>query len=387
MNAQEFAEIAHTGGKVTFIVTTGEDGRRRFSVRVSHERSSAAAWFSVFAIWPGVVVAPYPMVGIGAPGPSAPMPGCYPVFIASDSEGMFGHQCPSCSKYWRAKGSSQVCPYCGLQDDSINFLTDAQRKWVREYVETLHEVLTKGEDGNYEIDMDAVADAVGSKLEKPPFYYSEERQQTHFRCRACNQTSDILGRYGYCSVCGTRNDLDEVEKDIARLRERINADNRSYEAVAKDAVGLFDSSVGHYVRQLTRGVPMTPGRVRRLERMRFHDLPAVHEELKGTFDIDILQGIDAQDVAFGKLMFHRRHVYEHNGGEADAKYIADSGDNSVREKQHLHETQESAHRIAGLVQRMLTNLHRAFHEIIPSIAEPIENHKKHQEMMAGYRNL
>lgn len=88
---------------------------------------------------------------------------------------------------------------------------------------------------------------------------------------------------------------------------------------------MFDSCAAQYVRQLTRRVHMTPGRVSRIERMRFHDLQAVHEELKGTFDIDILRGFDPSDVAFAKLMFHRRHVYEHNGGEADGKYIADSG--------------------------------------------------------------
>ncbi len=71
------------------------------------------------------------------------------------------------------------------------------------------------------------------------------------------------------------------------------------------------------------------------------------------------------DVEFAELLFHRRHVYEHKGGEADEKYIQDSGDTSVRPKQLLHETVESAHRITGLVERMATNLHRGFHEILP----------------------
>jgi hypothetical protein len=194
-----------------------------------------------------------------------------------------------------------------------------------------------------------------------------------------------LGRYGYCSACGTRNDLAEFDKDVARLRERINAEGASYEACSKDAVAMFDSCAGQYVRQLTRRVHMTPARVKRIERMRFHDIQAVHEALSGTFDIDILQGFDAADIAFAKLMFHRRHVYEHNGGEADAKYIADSGDSSVRQKQILRETQFSAHRIAGIVQRLITSLHRGFHEIIAPIPGPIEYHNRHKEMMERHR--
>ena len=40
-------------------------------------------------------------------------------------------------------------------------------------------------------------------------------------------------------------------------------------------------------------------------------------KIKEIFGIDILEGLDPEDVAFAKLIFHRRHVYEHKGGEAD----------------------------------------------------------------------
>lgn len=58
-------------------------------------------------------------------------------------------------------------------------------------------------------------------------------------------------------------------------------------------------------------------------------------------------------------------MYEHKGGEADEKYIVDRGDTSVRPKQALRETIDSAHRIAGLILRIATNLHRGFHETLP----------------------
>ena len=93
------------------------------------------------------------------------------------------------------------------------------------------------------------------------------------------------------------------------------------------------------------------------------------------FDIDILSGMSDEDVAFAKLMFHRRHVYEHKGGEADEKYIADSGD-SVRLKQALRETRESAHRTASIVIRLGANLHKGFHEIFPPLEEPIRRYEQ-----------
>jgi hypothetical protein len=93
--------------------------------------------------------------------------------------------------------------------------------------------------------MDAVAEAVGKDGENPPFYYAEQSQQNKFTCDACGAANDILGTFGYCSGCGTRNDLQELEgKIIPGLRERINAGG-PHEACAKDAVTAFDSLCGN----------------------------------------------------------------------------------------------------------------------------------------------
>jgi len=222
MNRQDFEEIAHTGGTVTFHVETAANGRRSFQVAIHHARPTAASWFAVYAIPQGVAVGPLPMGGIGSPWPPPPIPGCFPVFIASDQEGMFGHLCPECAGYWRARFSSSVCPYCGLRAGVLDFLTKAQRRYIAQYCETLETALTTDEDGDHVIDMDAVADAAGKGGERPPFFYTEERQQNTFKCSACDQVTDILGTFGYCSTCGTRNDLQEFTETIQRLRDRIN---------------------------------------------------------------------------------------------------------------------------------------------------------------------
>ena len=45
-------------------------------------------------------------------------------------------------------------------------------------------------------------------------------------------------------------------------------------------------------------------------------------------------------------MFHQiAHIYEHNGGEVDEKYIKNSGDTSVRIKQVIRETSQTVNRI------------------------------------------
>jgi hypothetical protein len=225
--------------------------------------------------------------------------------------------------------------------------------------------------------MDEVASAVGKECEKPPFYYSEQRQQTHLKCDSCGGTSDILGRFGYCSSCGTRNDLAEFEADIARLRERINSGG-PYNDCVRDGVALFDASAGQYMRQLVRRIPLTPSRRTRLDRMRFHDLTAVATEFKGVFGIDIYAGLAPDDVAFAVRLFHRRHVYEHGGGEVDEKYIHDTGDTSVRPKQVIRESQQTAHRLAGLLVRIERNLHEGFHSIFAPDEQRVAAETEHK---------
>ena len=83
------------------------------------------------------------------------------------------------------------------------------------------------------------------------------------------------------------------------------------------------------------------------------------------------------DIDFAILMFHRRHVYEHNAGEVDEKYIRDSGDTSVRPKQVIRENAESAAKIAQIVLKMARNLHDGFHAIFAPEKMPIQSHQEH----------
>ena len=313
--------------------------------------------------------------GIGQPWNTPPYADCVEVFIGSDSHGKFGRQCPACNGYWRSAGWASICPYCGCHARAHQFLTTAQRVYVTQYCRRLIEALDGEGDDEHLIDMDAVADAIGKKTDKPPFYYSEESQQNQFLCEACGSFNDILGKFGYCSVCGTRNDLRELADNIiAPLRTRIN-DGGPFEDCVRDVVSAFDSFTGRYARELVRHVPMTPERKARFKSRRFHRLKQVADDFKEVFGIDFLKGIDADDQSFGVRMFYRRHVYEHKGGEVDEKYITDSGDTSVRLGQALRESKESAHRLASLVLEMAKNLHSGFHSILPPKAQPIQEYR------------
>ena len=87
MNQVEFQEIGHCGGKITFHVVTDADGHQNYQIGYSHSSPTPAGFFAVYAIPQGVAVDTIQLGGIGTPWNPPPIPGCYPVLIASDSEG------------------------------------------------------------------------------------------------------------------------------------------------------------------------------------------------------------------------------------------------------------------------------------------------------------
>jgi hypothetical protein len=335
---------------------------------------------AVYALPQGVHVSTIKFGGMGQPWNPAPFPECFPVFIASDSQGKFGHHCPQCNRYWRSGALPNLCPYCAITGHSYQFLSEAQLRYVRHYCEILSEALNYGDDGEVVIDMDAV----GKEGEKPAFYVSEESQQCKFTCTTCGEFNDILGRFGYCSLCGTRNDLADFEgQTVPAIRVRLNSGDAPEDCV-RDAVASFDSFMAQVAKQLVELVPMTERRKNRLSKQRFYDLKEVCTTFKEWFDIDVSTGMKEGEYGSVVQMFHRRHVYEHNSGEVDQKYLDDSGDTTVRLKQHIHETQEDAHKLLGSLVKMARHVHGAFHELFPPIPEPIKAFEDKKERMEKY---
>lgn len=382
-SSQEFQEIAHCGGRITISTETDERGHRLVAFGFRHSRPVAAALFAIVADEVGNPIGMMELGGLmSREGDTSPPMQGYNVFIASDSEGMFGHQCPRCNGYWRSRGAPSrwrmTCPYCALRAETHHFLTFAQQKYVQHCCQRFDEIIHSDFDGETSINMDVVADAVASE-KKPDFYYAEQRQQNNFTCSACGGYSDILGRYGYCSICGTHNGLQELEIEILAAKKRI--DEASYEGALSDMVSAFDSFARQLAKQLAARIPMRTKRRNSLERVLFHNIKPRADELNAWFDIDLFKDIDSSNEAFIVRMFLRRHVYEHNGGEVDERYIKESGDASVQPKQRIRETSESTLRAASLIEKLGYNFKVGFDEIFPPVEMPIQHEEHRKQMM------
>jgi len=158
---KEFQEIGHCGGQ--FIVEVGtETGQRGVSFGVTHSRPVPASLVAIYALPQGIPVGMVLLAGIGEPFNPPPHPDCFHIFIASDSQGLFGHECPSCSGYWRSDAVpaawEMTCPYCGLRGDAHRFLTAGQCRFVEALCALTREAIESEKDGKFKIDMDNEAD-------------------------------------------------------------------------------------------------------------------------------------------------------------------------------------------------------------------------------------
>jgi hypothetical protein len=220
--------------------------------------------------------------------------------------------------------------------------------------------------------MDAIARSEDTG-NRPDFYYVSETQQTRFNCVKCGEFNDIRGLYGYCASCGHRNNMASLNDSLQKLRSGLVDKSTAPEVVVSRAVSAFDASCRDMINQLRKRIPMKPARTKRLERLVFHDIESpTFNEIKLAFEVDLLRGIDSPTIEFLKMMLERRHVYEHNGGVADERYVERSGDTFWRIGDLIRETDQNAHKLLSTLPILAQNLHDDFHEIFPLTEWPVQ---------------
>jgi DNA-directed RNA polymerase subunit RPC12/RpoP len=390
MTREDFTEVGHTGGKVTFTIICDSQGQLKYQIGYSHSSPRPASLVGIYAHPDGFACGNIDMGGIGTSWNAPPFPNCIAVMMASDSHGRFGHECPSCKKHFRSDNIPSkfllTCPYCGVRAESYHFLTPPQKVYISHYVDSLYKAIDEAEaDTTREvvIDMDFLADSVTDDP-RPDFYYTSTAQQTEFKCSACNSYNDIRGKYGYCSSCGWRNSAEQQRVALEQIRSNLKSGGVSATDAVKQAVSEFDAAARDYVTQLISLVPMKESRSNQLETLLFHNIDKFEELLSKFFDISLLNGM-AADRSFVNKMFCRRHIYEHDGGVATRRYVEKSGDTDIEEGDLIRETVDNAHKLIGCLNRMIATFETDFQEIFPPEEFCIEIEKERKERV-GKRN-
>jgi len=258
------------------------------------------------------------------------------------------------------------CPYCSNVNDSVAFITEAQRRYAKAFIDAALAALRGPEDVS--MDLSSVTDAT------PEWQYSEEQQQHHFKCadQDCYAETDILGEYGWCPRCGRSNARAVIETRLkineARL-EKTDRDERDrrrraeeWELINNIAFSSFEP-LGNHLRTKLMLLPATVKRRNDLANLSFQRIVSSAAALERWFDIDIFKDTNEAECQFVNLMMHRRHIVTHNAGRADEDYLTHSGDTSCRLNERICIRSAEVKRLLPLVRKMCSNLLSGFEEI------------------------
>lgn len=367
MSDGELQEIAHSGGRISF----KHDPDLGTSIGIRHSNPWAVTLHQICVSHQGEALEFVPFGGIGDTDKPYPQPS-FLAFVVSDREGMFGRQCPSCNAYFRSSylTNHTYCPYCNHSDKGVKFLTKNQLQFIGSFCRAFVEAHNKGE--NTTIDLDALADKLPEN--RAGWVYSEERQQSNYKCQKCRCVYDILGEYAICPHCATPNFQEVIHAKLAELNNQFRtadedlADRHEREVewekltrCVSDFEALAKAVRSHLLRH-----PLSSRRRIELATLNFQNLLPTAETLHKWFDIDILRGLSDDEKRFLHIMFNRRHVFVHNGGKVDQYYLDRTGDTSVRLHQLLRLKSKEIRRLLDLSITCSTNLLEGYFALTPS---------------------
>jgi len=228
-----------------------------------------------------------------------------------------------------------------------------------------------GDDGDTKIDFDA---QIAQPDCKDSWIYSDERQQTRFRCQHCRLQCDVLGEYVRCPQCGTRTARDVVARKLEELSQGFEKDStdipkqererrqRQWRSYIVLLVAMFEA-LGRDVAGALARLPCVPGRRKAVLDLSFQRLMDASQNLSNWFAIDLLRQLAEDDKRFLCLMVNRRHLFAHCDGRVDQEYLDKTGDSTVRLNEVVSIHSGEVRRLIALVTRIVNNLLDGFDSI------------------------
>ncbi len=141
--------------------------------------------------------------------------------------------------------------------------------------------------------------------------YREHQVDSELFCPTCSFRFQVYGIFGYCPGCRYENlliydaNLDIIKKEVSTNPDSPRALRHAY----SDLVSAFESFCKRKARLLTT------------ETTRFQMLFETRKFFKDQLGVNILDGLDNDNLIALRRVFQKRHAYEHYQGIIEAKYI------------------------------------------------------------------
>ena len=201
--------------------------------------------------------------------------------------------------------------------------------------------------------------------------YKEKRLQSQHKCDKCRCKYDILGDYGVCPACGKSNFISIINAKLNEMMEEFKEADESVKDRPKReikwekltrCVSEFEA-LANRIREHMLCIRATPARKSDLSKLNFQNITTAVESMKNWYGFDIFTDISQKDQDFLNKMFNRRHVFTHNAGRVDQKYINNTGDKSVLINQVIRFRSNEIKRFIPLVRVCAVNFIEGFESL------------------------
>jgi hypothetical protein len=278
------------------------------------------------------------------------------VSLPLDEDGYLGRQCPQCSLSFRMNGEDYKalpddtdlwCVYCGHQTHHSLFVTTQQQaRMMRVAADIGTQIMNQsmgkvfGRMGRGKSSRDGFSISVSVSYKEKPFYprplpgIDEERLARVRTCADCDSRYAIFGEHRYCPKCGqipaTAVALDALQADTARL-DALNAVPAEVKAVLREQ-GVFTRSWVDTVENVVGVIEALASTVFKTAvtdaAARLRGKGNVFQRLDDMADLFVDAGYEDLRVLLGAAVWQRlteawaaRHLYIHNDGVIDEKYL------------------------------------------------------------------
>lgn len=283
--------------------------------------------------------------------------------LPTDDEGFFGRECPNADclayfklhvdEYQEARDAGRLtCPVCGTSEPDDHFFTQDQLARLeaakREFAQgAVNDILRNfARDANRrtrnsrfaKLTWNAPRPYVPAQL---PTYVEKQTIRT-FACPNGGHRAVIYDLVAFCPYCGPdatppRAVFDDTVAAMGRLLEMVQAqpdEARAEITALGGATVLVERALTNLVAAAQNLAKQTHARAGRppARQNPWQNVERLQKQWIADMGHDPLAALAPSDVATLRLAFDRRHLLEHNGGVADAKYVEETGDGVVGRK-------------------------------------------------------
>lgn len=287
----------------------------------------------------------------------------FSVSVPTDN-GFLGRQCnsPNCARYFKVRETTtheeMFCPYCGERFSRQELFTPDQVSHVRaQAAEKAKELASDAVDKMLRnFGKGFTSGPVRIKTYRAPKYkaktitpkYREQEVDSELTCPQCRLDFQVFGIFGFCPGCRTENQL-IYDANLAILRQEI-ATATDQERALRHAYSDLVSAFEGFCRRRAIGDEFA--------RTNFQNLSDARKAFLDHRGLDILDGLQGEELLGLRRVFQKRHAHSHNNGIIDERYVRNVPEDSAflnqRAQLSVEEFEAAAKALRSIIGRIAT---------------------------------